>query len=265
MNRYFEIGWVAGLWQYRELLYFFAWRDVKIRYKQAALGAAWAIVQPLLTMLIFTLFFGRLAQVPTDGIPYPLFCYCALVPWTYFSGVLGQASNSLIVNSNLITKVYFPRALLPASTAVSGLLDFLVGWLMLFGLLAYYRISPTWALLCIPVVILALVAFTISMSLLFSSLNVKFRDVKYVIPFMIQIWLFITPVIYAPSLIPQRYRFLLALNPLWGIVEAFRACVLPTRSIDMRLMFTSAIVIIMAAVLGAIYFRRTERTFADII
>jgi lipopolysaccharide transport system permease protein len=265
MKRLFKTGWIAGLWQYRELLYFFAWRDVKVRYKQAALGAAWAIVQPLLTMVIFTLFFGRLAQLPTDGIPYPLFCYCALVPWTYFSGVLSQASNSLILNSNLITKVYFPRALLPASAAVSGLLDFLVGWLMLFALLAYYRIRPGWGLLAIPLVMLGLVAFTIAMSLLLSSLNVRFRDVKYVIPFLIQIWLFITPVIYAPSIIPQRYRPLLALNPLWGIVEAFRACVLPARSMDVGLVVTSAVVILFTAVLGGIYFRRTERTFADII
>jgi lipopolysaccharide transport system permease protein len=222
-------------------------------------------MQPVLTMLIFTLFFGRLAQVPTDGIPYPLFSYCALLPWMYFSGVLGQASNSLILNSNLITKVYFPRALLPASTAVSGLLDFLVGWLMLFGLLAYYKIRPSWALLAIPLVMMGLIAFTIAMSLLLSSLNVKFRDVKYVIPFMIQIWLFITPVIYAPSLIPQRYRMLLALNPLWGIVEAFRACVLPARGMDMHLMLTSVAVIVTVTVASAIYFRRTERTFADII
>ena len=257
--------WLSEIWRYRELLYFLAWRDVKVRYKQAALGVLWAVIQPLLTMLIFSLFFGRLAGIPSDGIPYPLFSYCALVPWIYFSVTLGQSANSLLSNSNLITKVYFPRVLLPASSALSGLLDFLVGALLLVGLMAYYRVRPSWGLLLFPVMIVVLVLFTLGISMLFAAMNVRFRDVKYAIPFLIQIWLFVTPIIYPINFVSPRLRVLLALNPLSGIIDGFRACIFPQRKLDLSLMGVSLAITVAVFFVGVIFFRRTERTFADII
>jgi lipopolysaccharide transport system permease protein len=265
MKNLLKQAWSTELWQYRELLYFFAWRDVKVRYKQAALGVAWAIMQPLLTMLIFTLFFGRLAKVPSDGIPYPLFTYCALVPWMYFASVLSQSANSLVLNASLITKVYFPRVLLPASGTVSGLLDLLVSSAMLVGLMVYYHVRPTWAVLLLPIPIVALVAFTLSVSLWFAAVNVKYRDVKYIIPFLTQVWLFVTPVIYPTSLIPVQYRPILALNPMWAVIDGFRACVLPGRSVDPTMIAVSGVVIVMSCAIGAVYFRKAEQVFADII
>ncbi len=255
---------ITELWQYRELLYFLAWRDVKVRYKQAALGAAWAVIQPLFTMIIFTLFFGRLAGVPSEGIPYPLFSYCALVPWTYFSGVLGQAGQSLLTNSNLITKVYFPRVMLPASSAVSGLLDFAMGTIFLVALMVHYRVSPGWSLLMAPVFLLSLFLFTIGTSMLTAALNVRYRDIKYALPFLIQLWLFVTPVIYPMTLIPKRFQWIAALNPLSGIVNGFRACVLGAR-LDTGLVSVSLATTLLIFAAGIRYFRKTERAFADII
>jgi len=260
-----KTDWFSELWRYRELLGFFAWREVKVRYKQAALGAAWAVIQPLFAMIVFTMFFGRLAGMPSDGIPYPIFCYCALVPWTYFSNVLGQGGNSLVGNSNLLTKVYFPRILLPASSAVAGLLDFVVSGFVLIALMMYYHTRPGWPLLLLPVVVVAMVVFTLGMSLLFGALNVRYRDVKYVLPFMLQLWLFCTPIIYPTTMIPTRLRPLLALNPLLGIVEAFRACILPHRHLDGSMILTSMTVSLLLFGLGAAYFHRAERTFADIV
>ncbi len=265
MNNLLKADWSTELWQYRELLYFFAWRDVKVRYKQAALGVAWAVMQPLLTMLIFTLFFGGLAKVPSDGIPYPLFTYCALVPWLYFASVMALAGNSLVLNATLLTKVYFPRVLLPASGTVSGLLDFAVGSAMLVGLMIYYHVRPSWTIFLLPIPMLALVVFTLSVSLLLAAINVKYRDVKYVIPFLTQIWLFVTPVIYPTSMVPAKYRSLLALNPMWGIIDAFRACIFPGRTVDPQMLVISGVVIACCAVVAAVYFRRAEQVFADII
>jgi lipopolysaccharide transport system permease protein len=257
--------WFPELWRYRELLYFLAWRDVKVRYKQAVLGAAWAIVQPLVTMLIFSFFFGRLANIPSDGVPYPLFCYCALVPWTYFSGTLSQAGNSLVSNSNLITKVYFPRVLLPAASAVSGLLDFAIGSAFLIVLMVYYKVQPGWTLALWPVAVLCLIAVSLGISMLLAGLNVRYRDVKYVIPFMIQLGLFVTPVIYPASFLPARVRPLLALNPLSGIVELFRVALFPHRRLDLQLVMISVATTLVLFVGGAAYFRKAEQTFADII
>jgi lipopolysaccharide transport system permease protein len=265
MTNLLKTGWSTELWQYRELLYFFAWRDVKVRYKQAALGVAWAIMQPLLTMLVFTLFFGRLAKVPSDGIPYPLFSYCALVPWMYFAGVIAQSGNSLVLNASLITKVYFPRVLLPASGTVSGLLDLAVSSAMLVALMVYYHVKPTWAILLLPIPVLALVSFTLAVSLLLAAVNVKYRDVKYIIPFMTQVWMFVTPVIYPTSLVPAQYRSLLALNPMWGVIDAFRACVLPGRSVDPGMLVVSGVVIVSSLIVAALYFHKSEELFADII
>lgn len=256
---------ISELWRYRELFYFFAWRDIKVRYRQASLGVAWALIQPLCNMVIFTLLFGRLAHMPSDGIPYPIFCYCALVPWTYFSGVLALGSNSLINNESLITKVYFPRVLLPAGTALAGLLDFVVGFLILVALMAYYHVHPTWSLLFLPFVILMMFLLTTAISMLTAAVNVQYRDIKYVIPFLIQIWMFATPVIYPVTMIPERLRPLLALNPCWGMVASFRACIFPNAPIDLPL-FAISVGIAIALFLGsAYYFRSAERKFADVI
>ncbi len=262
-------GWqpafLAELWKYRELLFFLAWRDVKVRYKQAALGAGWAILQPLLNMIVFTVFFGKLVGVPSNGIPYPLFAYCALVLWTYFSGVVGQAGQSLLGNTNLITKVYFPRAVMPAANALSGLLDLSIGLALLVLLMAYYRVQPAWSLLWAPVFLLGLMAFTIGASLIVSAMIVRYRDMKYAVPFLIQLGLFITPVIYPTSLIPNRFQVIAALNPLTGIVEGFRASLFPGTRLDPMLTVVSLSLSLLTLLGGYLYFRRAERHFADII
>jgi lipopolysaccharide transport system permease protein len=257
--------WLSELWRYRELLYFLAWRDIKVRYKQAALGAGWAILQPLLTMIVFTLFFGRLVGVPSNGVPYPLFAYCALVLWTYFAGVLGLAGQSLLGNINLITKVYFPRVLMPAANALSGLLDLAIGLVLLIPMMAYYQVHPGWAMLWAPVFLLGLILLTLGSSLLLSALVVRFRDVKYAVPFLIQLGLFITPVIYPMSLIPRRFQALAALNPLSGIVEGFRASLFPATRLDPMLTAVSLISCVVVCIAGFVYFRSAERFFADII
>jgi lipopolysaccharide transport system permease protein len=254
------------LWHYRELLYFFAWRDIKVRYRQASLGVAWAVIQPLCNMIIFTLLFGRLAHLPSDGIPYPVFCFCALLPWTYFSSVLAVASLSLTSNSSLVEKVYFPRILLPAGAALAGLLDFVLGALLLAGLMFYYRVHVSWVLLLFsPFVILLMVLLTTGISMFMAALNVRYRDVKYALPFLIQIWMFATPIIYPIAMIPQRFRGLLALNPCWGMVDSFRACVFPGRPVDLTLLGMSVGVTVAVFVAGVYYFHRAERSFADVI
>jgi lipopolysaccharide transport system permease protein len=256
---------LSEIWRYRELLYFFAWRDIKVRYRQAALGIAWAILQPLFTMAIFTLFFGRLARIPSDGVPYPLFSYCALVPWTYFSTVLAFAGNSLVGNATLVTKVYFPRILLPVSAAVAGLLDFLMGSVLLIVLMAYYHVRPSWGLFLLPVAILVMILLAAGSSMFVAALNVRYLDVKYVLPFLIQILLFVTPIIYPPYMIPARFRAVVALNPCSGMVEGFRACLFPGHSPDIALIGTSTAVAVAIFAIGAAYFHRAERTFADVI
>ena len=258
-------GSITELWRYRELLYFFAWRDVKVRYKQAALGAAWAVIQPLFSMAIFALIFGRLVGVPSKGVPYAIFCYCALVPWTYFSTVVGIASNSLVNNESLITKVYFPRVLLPAGAALAGLVDLAIACALLVGLMVYYHVRPTWALLLSPLVILAMVLLTSAVSMAMAAANVRYRDVKHAVPFVIQVWMFATPIIYPVTMVPPRFRPILALNPCWGIVDAFRACVFPNLPFDFKLIATSMSVIVVVFLGSAYYFRRAEKNFADII
>jgi lipopolysaccharide transport system permease protein len=257
--------WLAELWRFRELVYFLAWRDVKVRYKQAALGAAWAVLQPLLSMVVFTLFFGQLAGIPSDGVPYPLFSYTALLLWTYFAGVLNQGGQSLVSNSNLITKVYFPRVALPASTALSGLLDFAVGLGFLVVLLVYFGVQPGCTILLAPVFLAALVLFTLGASMLLASLNVWYRDIKYATPFLIQMWMFVTPVIYPTSFLPEQLQTLMAFNPLAGIIEGFRACLFPGRALDPMLTAVSLSMTVVVFVAGLLYFRQTERAFADVI
>jgi len=256
---------LAELWHYRELFWFLAWRDVKVRYKQAVLGAGWALIQPLCAMVILTVFFGKLPGIVSHDMPYPLFTYCALVPWTYFSGTLSQAGNSLVANSNLITKVYFPRVLLPASSALSGLLDFLVGSAFLIVLMVFYRIHPSWALIFYPLLIVELWMLTLGLGMWLAALNVRYRDIKYMIPFLIQLGLLVTPVIYPKTLIPIRLQPVLALNPMAGLIEGFRACLFPHGPIDFGLIASSAAVATFVFVASALYFRNTERAFADIV
>ena len=257
--------WFVEFWRYRELLYFLAWRDVKVRYKQAALGVSWAVIQPLLTMIIFTLFFGGIARVPSDGIPYPLFSFCALVPWTYFSTILGHAGNSLISNAQLITKVYFPRALLPAATVLSGLADFSVGAVVLALMMIYYHVKPGWPLLLAPLFFAGMVVLAFSVSMFLAALNVRYRDVKYALPFLVQIWLFVTPIIYPVTFLPAKMRPLLAFNPMAGLLEGFRSSLLARKQMDWRLAGISVAITLVLLVIGAAYFRKTEKTFADIV
>jgi homopolymeric O-antigen transport system permease protein len=256
---------VSELWRYRELFYFLAWRDVKVRYKQTALGVAWAVLQPLMTMLVFTLLFGTLGRMPSDGIPYPLFYFGALLPWTYFAATLATSGNSLVVNANLLTKVYFPRVILPSSAAFSGLVDFAIGCLLLFGMMAYYGIVPGWRLLLwLPLMVL-LFGAALGVSMILAALNVRYRDIKYILPFLIQLWLFVTPVIYPISIIPDRYRLLVALNPLTGVIDAFRASLVPTKQIDWQLLSIASLVTLALCATAVVYFRKTERAFADIV
>jgi lipopolysaccharide transport system permease protein len=258
-------SFLVELWAYRELFYFLAWRDIKVRYKQTALGVLWAIIQPLVTMIIFTLLFGRLAKLPSDGTPHPVFYLSALLPWTYFSSMLASTGNSLVGNAPLLTKVYFPRIILPAAAAFSGIVDLGIGSLLLFGLMGYYRIAPTWNLLLWLAAVFPLVLFTLGVGMSLSALNVKYRDVKYAIPFVIQLWLFVTPIIYPASIIPERYRFLLALNPMTGIVALFRHALVPSNPLDWTMVGTSSALVVTAFLAAIWYFRKAEREFSDIV
>jgi lipopolysaccharide transport system permease protein len=260
-----RVEWLSELWHYRELLYFLAKRDVTIRYKQAALGAAWAILQPVLGMIVFTLFFGRLAKIPSDGIPYPIFVYTALVPWTYFATVLGIAGNSLIGNTNLVTKVYFPRVLLPAASAAAGLLDLSISSSVLLVLIAYYRIWPGWTALWTPVLVGGLVLMTLGVSMLFAAVNVRYRDIKYVMPFFIQMGLICSPIVYPSTLAPEWLRPFMAINPCWGLIDGIRSALLAGESFNLVTAGTSMGVSVGVFLLGLAYFRRAERTFADVI
>jgi lipopolysaccharide transport system permease protein len=256
--------WLSEIWRSREILYFLAWRDVKVRYKQAALGVAWAVLQPLFTMVTFTFFFGRLAGIPSNGVPYPLFSYSALLLWTYFSITLAQVGNSLIANSGLITKIYFPRVLLPAAAAFGGLLDLVVGSVFLVGMMFYYRVVPHWTILLTPIFVAQTALLVMGVGMLLAALNVRYRDVKYTIPFLTQIGLFVTPIIYPVSFLPHRYQGWLALNPMAGLIEGFRGCLLGVGT-DWALVASSWARTLLLLLIGALHFRSTERVFADIV
>jgi len=260
-----KLGWIKEIWNFRELFYFFIWRDIKIRYKQTVLGAMWAIIQPFFTMVVFTIFFGNFAKVPSEGVPYPVFSYSALVPWTYFSGALALSGNSLIGNSNLLTKVYFPRFAIPAASVLSGILDFFIASLLLFGIMVYYNIPLSLGLLLWPILVILLILLALGLGMVFSSLNVKYRDIKYTIPFLIQLGLFVTPIIYPISILPEKYKIFVALNPMTGIIEAFRSTVIPNKHIDMLLLLYSVIVSLLIFLLGLMYFRKMEKEFADLV
>lgn len=262
-------GWVSlklnELWRYRELLYFLAWREVRVRYKQTALGAAWAIIQPLFTMLVFSLFFGRLAKMPSDGIPYPLFSLAALIPWTFFANGLTQSSNSLVTNANLISKVYFPRLAMPISAVASGAVDFGISFALLLGMMAFYRIMPSTHILFLPIFILLAFVSSLGIGLWLSALNVQYRDVRYTVPFLTQFWMFATPIAYPSSLLHEPWRTLYGLNPMVGVVEGFRWALLGTTLAPGAEVLMSSVTAVLILVGGACYFRRMERTFADII
>jgi len=253
------------LWEYRELLYFLVWRDIKVRYKQTVLGAAWAIIQPFFTMVVFSIFFGRLAGIPSDGLPYPIFAYCALLPWQLFSHALTESGNSLVGNQNLITKVYFPRLVIPLSAVLAGLVDFAVAFLVLVGMMAYYGIAPTIPAVTLPLFILLAIATALAVGLWLSALNVQYRDVRYTIPFLTQFWLFSTPIAYPSSLVPEGWRVLYGLNPMAGVVEGFRWALLGTRNAPGPMLAVSVAVVVALLVGGLYYFRRMEKGFADVV
>lgn len=268
-------GWTSlqlgEVWEFRELLFFLAWRDVKVRYKQTALGAIWAILQPLLTMLIFTIFFGGLAHVGSDGLPYPIFSYAGLLPWTFFAQGLGQAANSLVGASNLIKKVYFPRLIVPLSSVLTGLVDFAVAFTVLVGMMVWYRVPPTAALIWLPLFLLLAILAALGSGLWLAALNVEYRDVRYVVPFFVQIWLFVTPVIYPTSRMTAKLAelglpvWLSGLNPMTGVVEGFRWALLGSGSKPGPILVASTAVTFVLLLSGALYFRRMERTFADVV
>jgi lipopolysaccharide transport system permease protein len=256
---------LGEVWRYRELLYFLVWRDIKVRYKQTALGAAWAILQPVMTMVVFSIFFGRLAKVPSDGIPYPVFAFAALLPWQLFAFALTESSNSLVANQNLITKVYFPRLVVPIASVLAGLVDFAIAFAVLLGLMAFYGITPTRAVVVLPLFVLLAVATALAVGLWLSALNVKFRDVRYTIPFLTQLWMFATPVAYPSSLVPEPWRAWFGLNPMAGVVEGFRWALLGRSGGPGVLMWVSIVAVVALLLGGLVYFRRMETTFADIV
>lgn len=262
-------GWVAlqlkEVWAYRELLYFMIWRDVKVRYKQTVLGAAWAIIQPLFTMIVFSLFFGRLGKIPSDGIPYPLFSYAALVPWAFFSHGLSQASNSLVGSGNLIKKVYFPRLSIPIASVTSGLIDFALAFTVLLGMMLYYGTVPTGNVIWLPLLLLLTLITSLGVSLWLSALNVQFRDVRHAVPFLTQFWLFATPIAYPSSLLSEPWRTLYSINPMVGVVEGFRWALLGAETAPGPMVIVSALAALAILVSGTFYFRRLEKTFADVI
>ncbi len=253
------------VWEYRELLYFLCWRTIKVRYKQTVLGGSWAILQPFVTMVIFSVIFGRLVGVPSDGIPYPIFVYAGLLPWQLFAQSLTESGNSLVNNEHLITKVYFPRLVIPASMVLVSLLDFAVAGVVLAGMMVYFRIVPATGIWILPLLVLQAVCAALGMGLWLSALNVQYRDIRHVIPFLTQCWLFATPIAYPSSLVPRQWRVLLGLNPMTGVVEGFRWALFGARTEVGSLLALSTLVTIGLIVSGAIYFRRLERTFADIL
>ncbi len=263
-------GWVSlklrELWEYRELLYFLTWRDIKVRYKQTVLGAAWAIIQPFFTMVVFSLFFGKLAKIPSDGIPYPIFSYAALVPWTFFARGLGQASNSLVSGSKLIKKVYFPRLAMPIATVLGGVVDFALAFVVLLGMMLAYRIMPTVNVFWLPLFLLLALITSLGVSLWLSAMNVQFRDVRYTVPFITQFWMFATPIAYPSSLIKDPLlRTVYAINPMVGVIEGFRWALLGTDTAPGRIIIVSSLAALVILISGAFYFRRMERTFADVV
>jgi lipopolysaccharide transport system permease protein len=261
-------GWIPidlkELWAYRELIYTFASRDIKVRYKQTALGAGWAIIQPLFTMVIFTIIFGAFAKIPSEGIPYPLFSYAALLPWTLFAEGIGRSTSSMITNSNMMTKVYFPRLVMPISGILSPVVDFAVAFIILIGMMLYYGFVPTINIVWLPAFIMLALATSLGVGLWLSALNVQYRDFQYTVPFIIQLWLYSSPVVYASSLVPEKYRLIYGLNPMAGVIEGFRWALLGTEP-PSSMIFVSVLMVVLILISGAYYFKRMEKTFADVV
>ncbi|MBE0568175.1 MAG: ABC transporter permease [Deltaproteobacteria bacterium] len=260
-----KLEWLKEFWRYKELLYFFVWRDVKVKYKQTVLGALWAVIQPFFTMVVFTIFFGKLAKMPSDGIPYPVFSYSALVPWTYFTVALSSAGNCLVGNSNLLTKVYFPRIAIPVGSVLAGLIDFFIASVLLGGIMIYFDIPFSWSLIFWPILVIPLMLLALGLGMLLAAMNVRFRDIKYTIPFGIQILMFLTPIIYPMSIVPEKYRIFISLNPLSGIIDTFRCIVTHNKPIDFVSLGISFVVILVILVIGLSVFRNTEKSFADLV
>jgi lipopolysaccharide transport system permease protein len=262
-------GWLsldlAELWAYRELLYFFIWRDIKVRYKQTVIGAAWAVVQPVMTMLVFSLFFGRLAKIPSEGLPYPIFYYCALLPWMYFATAMQGATSIIVDQQGIITKIYFPRVVLPIASVLSGLLDFAISFAVLMGMMAYYRIVPTGAVIWLPAFMLLAVLTALGVGLWLSTLNALYRDVRYVVPFLVQFWMLASPVAYPSSLVPERWRWLYGLNPMAGVIEGFRWALTGHGQPPGMLMAASAAAVLLLVLSGLTYFHAMEGTIADVV
>jgi lipopolysaccharide transport system permease protein len=261
-------GWVSlrlgELWAYRELLYFLVWRDVKVRYKQTVLGAAWAIIQPVFSMIIFSIFFGGLAKIPSDNVPYPIFSYTALLPWQYFANSLSQSANSVVSSANLIRKIYFPRLVVPIASTLAGIVDFAIAFVVLSGLMVFYRIVPTMGVLFLPLLLLMAFATALGVGLWLAALNAKYRDVRYIVPFATQFWMFATPIVYPSSLIPEQWRLLYGLNPMAGVIEGFRWALLGT-AFPGPMIIVSAGISALLLTSGMVYFRNMERSFADIV
>ncbi len=262
-------GWVAldlrTLWEYRELLFFFVWRDVKVRYRQTVLGAAWAVIQPFMTMVVFSLFFGRLAGVPSDDFPYPIFSYAALVPWTFFATGITQATSGMVSNANLVKKVYFPRMALPISRVMAGLVDFALAFTVLLGMMLFYGIMPTGNVVWLPLFLVLALVTSLGVGLWMAALSVQFRDVILTVPFIIQVWMFATPIAYPSSMLPEPWRTLYGLNPMAGVVEGFRWALLGTATAPGPMLAVSAVVSVVLLISGAFVFRRMEKSFADLV
>lgn len=264
-SRLWTRGWLRDLWQYHELLLFLVWRDLKVRYKQTVLGATWAVLQPLLTMLLFTAIFGRLAKIPSDGLPYPVFAYAGLLPWQYFSGALSRAITSMVSSANLISKVYFPRLIVPLSALGAGLVDFAIAFSVLIGLMIWFGIAFRWTALTVPLFLLLASATALAVGLWLSMLNIKYRDVGHTIPFLIQFWMYASPVVYPASLVPERWRLIYSLNPMVGVIEGFRWALLGKQNPDFLLIATSTAAVFAALFGGILYFHQSEKTLADVI
>ncbi|BFU93669.1 MAG: putative O-antigen export system, permease protein RfbA [Nitrospira sp.] len=255
----------AELWEYRELLYFFVWRDLKVRYKQTLIGAGWAIFQPAMTMVIFTIVFGRLAKIPSDGLPYAVFAYTGLLPWTYFSQALSRSGTGLVNNAHLITKVYFPRLIIPLSDVITPAVDFLFAFLLLLGLIGWFGVTPSWGLLALPLFLVMAMVTALAVGLWLAPLNVRYRDIGHTIPFLTQFWMFASPVVYPVSLVPESWRLIYSLNPMVGVIEGFRWGLLGKENPDFSVMLISVVVVLLFFAGGLVFFKRMERNFADII
>jgi len=262
-------GWISlrlkELIEYRDLLFFLAWRDVSVRYKQTILGAAWAIIQPFFSMVVFSIFFGRLAKIPSEGVPYPIFSYAAMLPWQYFATATANSSNSLVGSSNLLTKVYFPRLVIPLASVLPAMIDFAIAFVVLLGMIAYYGIALTWNVLWLPLFLLLALVTALGVGLWLSAMNVQYRDIRYAVPFLVQFWMFASPVTYPSSLVPQQWRALYGINPMASVIEGFRWALLGTETAPGPMAAVSVAAALALLVSGAYYFRRMEKTFADVV